>query len=131
MSGYQQVKLRVFNMGSQNSLKSKLNTLCELKECSKSKKHNLAKHLNNETLDLLTDSAFNIVNAKRRRIPKRTVDKLKPFKKELIYLANPKNATESKRRRLVRQKGAGFLTTLLSVAVPLLTSILSENRKSK
>ena len=107
-------------------LKKKLETLCELRQCAKSKKHNIAKHLNDISLDLLTDAAYNIVNSKPKKIPPRRIKALKNHKNVLMYLANPKNSLENKRQKIVKQQGSGFIAMLMSVAIPLLTSLLSK-----
>ena len=107
-------------------LKKKLKTLCELHQCAKSKKHNIAKHFNDESLDLLTDVAYNIVNSKPKKIPRRRITALKTHKKALMYLANPKNSLENKRRKIIKQEGSGFISMLMSVAIPLITSLLSK-----
>ena len=107
-------------------LKKKLKALCELQQCTKSQKHNIAKHFNDTSLDLLTDVAYNIVNSKPKKIPRRRINALKNHKKALMYLANPKNSSENKRRKIIRQEGSGFISMLMSVAIPLLTSLLSK-----
>jgi hypothetical protein len=109
-------------------LKKKLKTLCELEDCSKSKKHNIGKHLNHESLDLITDAAYNIVNAKPHNISKTRVNHLKPHKKILLYLANPKNSLENKRNKIVKQEGSGLISLLISIAIPLLSSLISKRK---
>lgn len=108
-----------------SELKKKLKTLCELQECNKSKKHNIAKHLNNQALDLITDAAYNIVNSNPSKIQKNKLKPIKNYKKTLTYLANPKNSVENKRKAIIKQEGSGFFAMLASVAIPLLTSLLS------
>ena len=109
-----------------SELKKKLNTLCELQQCNKSKKHNITKHLNNQALDLLTDAAYNIVNSNPSKLQKNKIKSVKTYKNALVYLANPKNSVEKKRKIILKQEGSGFLTMLASVAIPLLTSLLSK-----
>jgi len=113
-------------MAPASELKKKLEALCELQECTKSKKHKLIKHLGINALDLFTDAAYNIVNAKSKKIPQKRIKKLKVHKNLLKFLANPKNSVEKKREKIVKQEGNGFLSLLISVAIPLLTSLLSK-----
>ena len=108
-----------------SELKKKLKTLCELQECNKSKKHNITKHLNNQALDLITDAAYNMVNSNPSKIQKNKLKSIKNYKKTLTYLANPKNSVENKRKAIIKQEGLGFFSMLASVAIPLLTSLLS------
>ena len=113
-------------MAPASELKKKLEALCELQECTKSKKHKLIKHLGINALDLFTDAAYNIVNSKPKKIPPRRIKALKNHKNVLMYLANPKNSLENKRQKIVKQQGSGFIAMLMSVAIPLLTSLLSK-----
>ena len=107
-----------------SELKKKLNILCELQQCNKSKKHNITKHLNNQALDLISDAAYNIVNSNPSRIQKNKLKSVKNYKKTLTYLSNPKNSVENKRKFIIKQEGSGFFSMLASVAIPLLQALI-------
>ena len=116
-------------MAPRRLLRQNLNTLTELQKLSNQKKSTLGRHLKNEDLDLLIDSAYNIYHAKLKRIKRNHLQQLKPFKKSLIYLSNAKNSAEKKRKRLSSQNGSGLISLLISTAIPLLISLLSKKKK--
>ena len=129
MSGSPPIDSNLYKMAPHRVLRQHLATLSELQKLAKQKKTVLGKHLKTEDLDLLVDSAYNIYHAKLKRIKRKHLQQLKPFKKSLVYLSNAKNSAEKKRKRLIAQSGAGLITLLISTAIPLLASLLSKKKK--
>ncbi len=113
-------------MSSKLQLKKILQCLIELKKCSKHKNDCVLKHLNDEALDILINTVFNIVNTPSTKLKKSQVNSLKPHKKLLLYLANPKNSLEKKRKNITHQAGSGFLTLISTIAIPLISALLSK-----
>ena len=113
-------------MSSKTQLKKILQCLVELKKCGKNKNDCLVKHLNDEALDVLINAVFNIVNTPSKKFKKTQVNSLKPHKKVLLYLANPKNSLEKKRKNITHQAGTGFLTLISTIAIPLISALLSK-----
>ena len=126
MSGYQHLRLKIFNMAPVENLKTILEQLCELRECTKSQNHRIENHLKDSSLDLIAEAAFNVLNAKPKRISKKSIENLKAHKKTLVYLSNPKNSIENKRKRIIKQKGDGLISLLVSTAIPLLASLIAK-----
>ena len=129
MSGLLQNVWKLYNMAPTVILRRHLKTLSELQKLTRQRKIDWGKHLRNEDLDLLIDSAYNIYHAKLKRINKKHLQQLRPFKKSLIYLSNAKNSIEKRRKRLSNQSGDGLISLLISTAIPLIISLLSKKKK--
>jgi hypothetical protein len=78
---------------------------------------------NPDFINSLCEIALNILQGKIPLTPQQHI-KLRRRKKDLRILAN-KNVLISKKKRLINQTG-GFLLPLLSVAIPLFTSLFSR-----
>ena len=105
-------------------MKKILQCLSELNQCSKGKNNCLVKHLNNESLDVLINSVCNVVNTNKKKIRKSQLKALKTHKKTLMYLANPRNSIEKKRKTISTQSGTGFLALISKIAIPLISALL-------
>lgn len=86
----------------------------------------LINHLNNEAIELLTDSVHHIINvdiglssAKRNNLKK----KLSPSKKNFYKIAD-RSIPIQKRRQALVQEGEG-LGLILSAAIPLISNLIS------
>ena len=78
---------------------------------------------NADFINSLCEIALNILQGKIPLTPRQHT-KLRRRKKDLRILAN-KNVLISRKKRLINQTG-GFLLPLLSVAIPLFTSLFSR-----
>ena len=82
-------------------------------------------YLNQDGLDAIGEMTKNVLFCQCNLIPKDKkflVKKLKPFKRAFKKIGKKRTSTEN-RRKLLIQHGSGLLS-LLSVAVPILTSLL-------
>lgn len=82
---------------------------------------------NKKVIDALSEVALNLVKG---NIPLSNPDKrkLKKYKKELIQLIQKQNR-RTKYNILTGQRGSGLLSGLLSVALPVLSSLLASTKR--
>ena len=88
------------------------------------------RYLNDDGLDTLGELTKNLLYSRSNISPKEKRDlvkKLSPHKKAFRKIAKKKTNQELRRRHLIDQNGSGLLSLLLSIGVPLLSSILFKN----
>ena len=104
-----------------------LQSLCKLK---RSEVRAVLRFLNEAGLDTLGELTKNILYCRCNISPKEKrelIRKLRPHKKAFKKIARKKTNQELRRRHLIDQNGSGLLSLLLSIGVPLLSSILFKN----
>jgi Ni,Fe-hydrogenase I large subunit len=108
-----------------SSPQSTLKFLRQLQKVAKiaSKRKKLIKNANGESLRLVSECALNWCNHNLEANPSQTRI-LNRHEKSLQKLASKKTGWRS-RKKILSQKG-GFLPALLSVGLPILTSILNN-----
>jgi lipoate synthase len=107
------------------TIKRLLRNKCFLHACRAKRKDKINQCLQNaskDQIDTLSECALNIYKG-NIPIGKRTVERLRPYKKHLKTLGLTQLSTEKKKRIL--QKG-GFLPILGAIASALLTSLLTK-----
>lgn len=109
------------NKIKQRQLKKKLDILCTLRNC---KKHSdIVKHLSDDVVQLICESVQNVIYSSR--VTGNQAKKLFPYKNTLEYIAKPKNSFIKKKKMLFKQKGSGFMETLLNIAIPIISSLIA------
>ena len=105
-------------MSSQKQqLRKKLSQLCCIKKCTGVRHRDILQHLNDDSLHLLSEAAHNILISRKENIPPRRIGTLRPLKKELVYLAAPKNSLVKKRKLVATTKGSGIISLILSTGI--------------
>ena len=112
---------------------SSLKFLRVLKNLKKSQWSVIIDDLSDHGIDLLCHCIYNIV-FEDHKLKRGTKNKLRRIlngkEKELEFLSNRGNSIKRRRDVLVnKQFGGGILTLLLSVALPVLTTLLFKSRK--
>ena len=93
-------------------LRKKLSQLCCIKKCTGVRHRDILQHLNDDSLHLLSEAAHNILISRKENIPPRRIGTLRPLKKELVYLAAPKNSLVKKRKLVATTKGSGIISLI-------------------
>ena len=86
--------------------------------------------LNEEGLNTLGELTKNLLYCRCNISPKEKITlkkKLSPYKSAFRKIARKKTNQDQRRRLLINQNGSGLLSLLLSIGVPLLSSILFKN----
>ena len=100
--------------------------LClKLLQSKKFNKKSLKYLLDDSTVRAISECALNLLKGKLK-IDAKQKKKLGKYKNELRYLAGGKNKKEKK--KIIEQKGRGFLGFLIPAAVSLLSSLFSPNK---
>lgn len=97
--------------------------LKHLSKCSNKECEHLMKGMSDEVVKVMAQICVNLMN---KNIPLKSpeaVRALTAYKKELRAISKPKTKV-TRQRKVLEQKG-GFIGTILSVALPLLASLLS------
>ena len=87
-------------------------------------------YLNDDGLNVLGELTKNLlysrcnISPKEKRVLK---NELSPHKRAFKKIARKKTNQEHRRRLLIDQNGSGLLSLLLSIGIPLLSSILFKN----
>jgi hypothetical protein len=92
----------------------------------KSKRYNkktLQHLLDDRTVKAISECALNVLRGKVK-LSSNQKSKLKKYKKEVRYLVGGKNKRQKK--KVIVQKGAGFLPFLIGPAISLITSLLTK-----
>ena len=95
-----------------------------------SRRSTLISHLDDQACEGLCEMLHNIVENKKvpEESRKKLLHVLKPYKKEVRYLTNAKITNRSLKKRRLSQMGGFVLSTILGVAIPLLTSLLFKRK---
>ncbi len=105
-------------MPSRKELLRKLGVLCDIKNCTTKKHVAILKHLDPQTIELLCETSHNIVSSNRKKHSRKILERLKNYKRELIYLSKPSNSLSRKKDLLTgKQSGTGLISILLSVSI--------------
>ena len=86
--------------------------------------------LNDHGLNTLGELTKNLLYCRCNISPrekKKLKKKLTPQKKEFRKIAKKRTSQELRRRLLINQNGSGLLSLLLSIGIPLLSSLLFKN----
>lgn len=109
---------------------SKVQLLKILKSCKPESRIHLIKYLNDDGINALCEITFNLL-FNNLKLPEKSKKKIKENykgkRKDLKKIAN-KHISIKKRKALLIQHG-GFLGTLLGVALPILSSLLTFGHK--
>ena len=84
-------------------------------------------YLNQEALDTIGELTKNLLFCRGHLTPDEKsllANELKQQKKAFKKIAKKKTPIEQKRKHLIRQSGSGLLSLLLSIGIPILTSLL-------
>ena len=92
---------------------------CTSKDCE-----HIVKGVSDEVIKLMAQICINIMHKNLMRSPKVAVKRLSPYKKQLVAITRPK-VSVTKKRSILSQKG-GFLSTLLAIALPVISSIIGS-----
>ena len=114
-------------MGKQSDialLKLHYPLLKHMSTCKPSECQHILKASSDQFIRLMSKICINVMNKSLVRNSDEAVRKLAPYKKELRAVTRNK-VTTKKKREVLQQKG-GFIGALLSVALPLLTSLISS-----
>ena len=114
---------------NKNEMKKILKLLRSATKVEKKNRKNYLKTCSPDEIHAICGATKNIIEenieipkSKRSYLKK----KLKPHKKKLRYLSNPRNSIERKRLLLKNdQVGAGIFTAIASIAIPALIAALS------
>ena len=98
--------------------------LKHLAKCSSDDCRYVVRGSSDEFIKLLTQICVNVMNKTLTRNEGHAVKKLAPFKKELIAITKRKTPLK-KKRKILEQKG-GFIGALLSIALPVITSLIGR-----
>ena len=88
----------------------------------------LIDHLSDSSINKIGHIVFNSIFTDLKIPAKKArslADKLKPHKKDLVYISNANHSVESRRKKIKRQSGSG-LGILLASVVPALVSLLAK-----
>ena len=97
--------------------------LKHLAKCSSGDCAHVMAGMSDAVIKVMSQICVNVMNKSLIRDPKHAVKKLAPYKKQLRGVTKGKSTIKQKRKHL-EQKG-GFIGALLSVALPIISSILS------
>ena len=92
---------------------------CNTKDCE-----HIVKGVSDEVIKLMAQICINIMHKNLMHSPKVAARRLSPYKKQLVAITRPK-VSLGKKRAILSQKG-GFLSTLLAVALPVISRILGS-----
>lgn len=109
---------------------NQLNLLRLLQRLKSEDVRQVLQYLNDDGLNTLGELTKNLLYCRCNISPKEKLTlkkKLGPHKKEFQKIARKKTNQEHRRRLLIDQNGSGLLSLLLSIGVPLLSSILFKN----
>jgi hypothetical protein len=99
--------------------------LClKLLQSKKFSKAALRHLLDESTVRAIAECALNLLKGKLRVSP-RHKNKLSQYKNELRYLVDGKS--KERKKKIIIQKGDGFLPFLLAPAISLISSLFSKN----
>ena len=105
-------------------LKKHYHLLKHLAKCSSSDCAHVIAGMSDDVIKLMSQICVNVMNKSLIRDPKHAVKKLAPYKKQLRALTKGGSTIKQKRKHL-EQKG-GFLGALLSIALPIISSIIGS-----
>ena len=109
---------------------NELNLLRLLRKLKSEDVRLVLQYLNENGLNILGELTKNLLYCRCNITPKEKITlkkKLSPHKRAFQKIARKKTNQEQRRRLLIDQNGSGLLSLLLSIGVPLLTSILFKN----
>ena len=98
--------------------------LKHLAKCSSKDCKYIVQGSSDQFIKLLTQICVNVMNKTLTRNEGDAVKKLSPYKKDLIAITKPKTPLK-KKRKILEQKG-GFIGALLSIALPVITSLIGR-----
>ena len=110
----------------------KVELIKTLKKLKTEDQIHIIRFLNTEALDIIGECFHNIISTqmKLKKKDKRKLKNKLPGNERIIrYVAKKSNCPEKRRRKLLQS--GGFLTTLLSVAVPFLASFIIDSVTKK
>ena len=112
---------------------SKLEYLTALQELKSKSKRNMIPYLNDEGLDVIGELTKNLIFCRQNLTPKKRENlkqKLRPFERAFTKIAKKRTPTETRRRLLtkIEQSGSGLSSLLLSTGIPILASLLFNNK---
>ena len=110
-------------------LKKHYHLLKHLSKCTAKDCEHIVNGLSDEVIKVMAQICINIMHKNLVRSPKVAVKRLSPYKKQLIDITRPK-VSLTKQRGILSQKG-GFLSALLAVALPVISSIIGRLTSSK
>ena len=103
-------------------LKKHLPLLRHMAKCNAKECRYIATGLSSEVIRVIAQIAINVMNKNLPLDPKRAVQQLTRYKTQLRAITQPKTSLP-KKRKVLEQEG-GFLGALLSLAVPLISSLI-------
>lgn len=91
----------------------------------------LINDMSSKQVDMLCELFYNIIqNPKSENLGKKERTKLKKYfrknRKLCQEIANDKNSAKFRKKCLVEQSGDGVFTTILALAIPLITGLLTK-----
>ena len=98
--------------------------LKHIAKCTAQDCEHIVNGLSEEVIKLMAQICINVMHKNLMRSPKVAVKRLSPYKKQLIAVTRPR-VSLTKKRSILSQKG-GFLSTLLAVALPVISSIIGS-----
>ena len=93
-----------------------------LRKCTPTQRKAILKVAHNDLLEALTECCLNVY-LKTTKVNPRVLKRLVPFREKLRFVADKRNPLD-KRRKLLLQKGDGFLSLILTPIVEQLASLL-------
>ncbi len=93
-----------------------------LQKCTPTQRKAILKVTHNDLLEALTECCLNVY-LKTIKVNPRVLKWLVPFREKLRFVADKRNPLD-KRRKLLLQKGEGFLSLILTPIVEQLASLL-------
>jgi hypothetical protein len=90
---------------------------CSSKECG-----HLIAGVSDNVIKLMSQICVNLMNKNLVRDESHALKRLKPYRKELVAITKAKTPLK-KKRQILQQKG-GFIGALLSIALPILSSLI-------
>ena len=115
-----------------SSCKASALELCRaLKKLDKQDLNFLIPNLSDKCIEKISELYFNIQNgagmipngSRKRRLKKCML----ADKKNCMYISTKNKSIPMKRTILKRQVGSGIFTTILAIAIPLITSLIAKN----
>ena len=104
-------------------LKKHYPLLKHMASCTADQCQHIMKGANNEVIRLMGQICINVMNKTLIQDPEEAIRVLGPYKKQLRAITRPHTPVKVK-KSVLEQKG-GFLSALLSIALPVLSSIIS------
>jgi len=105
-------------------LSKKQVAVLQLLKAKKFQKNALKTLVDDDSVRAISECCLNALHGKLK-LKKKQKEKLTKFKKEIRYLVNGKN--KRLKKKLIIQKGSGFLPWILGPAISLISSLFTKD----